>query len=264
MTNSVKIIDITPENVLDYGLCGYKSLKKPGYPEKVEWLKQNTPLGLRIQALLSERDGLQGMIEYIPGEYCWRPVEASGYLFIHCLFVGFKNAYKGHGYAGSLIERCIAEATDLNTHGVAVVTREGSFMAGREIFREMGFEKVDTAPPDFELMCKSFKGSDPIPAFKPSVRQNQHPYKNGLFIIRGDQCPYTVKNVREIMTSAEQELGIQPHLVELRDYRQAQQSPCAFGTFCIVFNGKVIAHHPISNRRFLNLMKDQATRFENQ
>jgi len=260
--DQVEIIDITPENVLDYGLCGYKSLKKPGYPEKVEWLKQNAPLGLRIQAILSEQYGVQGMIEYIPGEYCWRPVEASGYLFIHCLFVGFKKAYKGHGYAGVLIERCLTEAKDLNKYGVAVVTRKGSFMVGHEIFRKMGFEKVDAAPPDFELLCKSFKASVPIPTFKASLKENQHPYKKGLVLIRADQCPYTVKNVSEIMASAEQELGIQLHLVDVKDYHQAQQSPCAFGTFCIVYEGEVIAHHPISKRRFLNLMKNQAAQSE--
>lgn len=54
------------------------------------------------------------MIEYVPGEYCWRPVEASGYIFIHCLFVGFKNSYKHKGYANILIDDCIKEAKGQN------------------------------------------------------------------------------------------------------------------------------------------------------
>ncbi|MCK4802457.1 YoaP domain-containing protein, partial [bacterium] len=36
--------------------------------------------------------------------------------------------------------------------------------------------------------------------------------------------------------------------------QEAQNSPCPFGTFCIVYNGKVIAHHPVSNTRFVNIM----------
>jgi hypothetical protein len=28
-----------------------------------------------------------------------------------------------------------------------------------------------------------------------------------------------------------------------------------FGTFCIIKNGRVISHHPISNTRFENIMK---------
>ena len=74
------------------------------------------------------------MIEYIPGEYCWRPVEASGYIFIHCIFVGFKRAYKGKGYGSLLLDECLKEAEEENTHGVAVVTRKGAFMAGIDLF----------------------------------------------------------------------------------------------------------------------------------
>ncbi|NOR47352.1 MAG: GNAT family N-acetyltransferase, partial [Methanosarcinaceae archaeon] len=34
-----------------------------------------------------------------------------------------------------------------------------------------------------------------------------------------------------------------------------QHSPCAFGIFCIIYNGEIISHHPISNTRFENIMK---------
>jgi len=36
---------------------------------------------------------------------------------------------------------------------------------------------------------------------------------------------------------------------------RSQQSPCAFETFCIIFKGKILSHHPISNTRFENIMK---------
>ena len=94
MTEKIHIIDTTSDNIHDYGVCGYKSMKRPGYPEKVAWLEDRFKEGLKIKTLYSEEDGTQGMIEYLPGECCWRPVEADGYLFIHCLFVGFKKKYK--------------------------------------------------------------------------------------------------------------------------------------------------------------------------
>jgi len=94
------------------------------------------------------------MIEYIPGEYCWRPVEAGGYLFIHCIFVGFKREYKGKGYASLLVDDCVLDAKKDNKLGVAVITRKGSFMAVKELFIKNGFEAIDTAPPDFELLVK--------------------------------------------------------------------------------------------------------------
>jgi hypothetical protein len=35
------------------------------------------------------------MIEFIPCEYAHRPVEANNYMFIHCLFVGYRKEYNG-------------------------------------------------------------------------------------------------------------------------------------------------------------------------
>jgi hypothetical protein len=40
----------------------------------------------------------------------------------------------------------------------------------------------------------------------------------------------------------------------LKDAESAQKAPCAFGTFCILYNGAIISHHPISNTRFENIM----------
>ena len=250
----IKIIDITPYNILDYGICGYKNMKREGYPEKVSWIKENYPKGLRIKSILTEKDGIQGMIEYIPGEYCWRPVEANGYLFIHCLFVGFKSSYKRKGYASLLIDICLKEAKEQNKNGVAVVTRKGSFMVGNEIFLKKGFEIVDTAPPDFELLVTKFKKNTSLPKFKNDLDTKISKYKKGLTIIRADQCPYTKKNVNEIVETSKKNFNIRPVIVENKNHTQAQTSPCAFGSFCIIYKGEIISYHPISNTRFKNIM----------
>jgi hypothetical protein len=80
-------------------------------------------------------------------------------------------------------------------------------------------------------------------------------YASGLHIFRSPQCPYTEKNVMAILESAKK-MNIDANLIELNDYATAQNSPCAFGTFCIIYNGKVISYHPISNTRFENIMND--------
>ena len=49
--------------------------------------------------------------------------------------------------------------------------------------------------------------------------------------------------------------GIETNLIELESVDSVQQAPCAFGTFCIIKEGKIISHHPISNARFENIMK---------
>ena len=250
----IKIIDTNADNILEYGVCGYKSIKRAGYPEKIEWLKDRFPEGMKIKTLYSDKDGTQGMIEYIPGEYCWRPVEARGYMFIHCIFVGFKRAYKGKGYGSLLVDECLKDAKKENMHGVAVLTRKGAFMAGKELFGKKGFEVVDTAPPDFELLVKKFHKNAPTPKFKGDWEKRLSQYGQGLTIIRADQCPYSVKNVKEISETAKKQYGLKPSIIDLKNCQEAQNSPCPFGIFCIVYNGKVIAPHPISNTRFINII----------
>ncbi len=250
----INIIDTNSDNILDYGVCGYKDIKRAGYPEKINWLKERYKEGMKIKILHIDTDGTQGMIEYIPGEYCWRPVKAKGFMFIHCLFVGFKRIYKGKGYASILINECIKDAKKENMHGVVAVTRKGPFMASSEIFLKNGFEIVETASPDFELVVKKFNENIPNPKFIVNWDNIESKYSKGLTIIRADQCPYTVKNVNEIRETAEKTFSIKPKIVDLKDFKEAQNSPCPFGTFCILYNGKIIAHHPISKTRFTNIM----------
>ena len=194
------------------------------------------------------------MLEYIPGEFAHRPVNAEGYMFIHCIFVGFKNEFKGKGYATALIDECINDAKKQKMQGVAVVTRKSSFMAGNEIFLKKGFEIVDHAKPDFDLLAFKFDTHAVNPGFKTDMLKDLEKYKHGLTIIRSAQCPYTEKNVNAIIASAEKKFNLKANLVDLRDYKSAQNTPCAFGTFCIIYNGEMISYHPISNTRFENIM----------
>ncbi len=250
-TNDISIIDLTPENIADYGVCGYKDVEKHlELRRKIAWFKEYYPKGLRIKAVVSKSGGYQGMLEYIPGKYAHRPVAADGYMFIHCIFVGFKTQFKGKGLGSALLDQCIAEAKGAGMHGVAVVTRKGSFMAKKDIFVKKGFTQVDSAKPDFELMVLKFNPAAKDPKFTIPPLEG---YGDGLTIIRSPQCPYSEKNVNEIMETAKR-LGLKSRLVDLQDSEEAQHSPCAFGAFCIIYNGEIISHHPISNGRFENIM----------
>jgi hypothetical protein len=254
--SDTEIIDLTPENIADYGVCGYKDVKKHlGLRKKIEWFKEYYPKGLRIKVILSKKGGYQGMLEYIPGKYAHRPVDAQGYMFIHCVFVGFKKEYKGKGFASSLIDECIKDAKKNDMLGVAVVTRKGSFMADKDIFIKKDFKVVDSVEPDFELLVKKFDEKSKNPKFKSNMNDNLKKYQRGLYIIRSPQCPYTEKNVNAILESAKNQFNIEPNLVDLKDSDGVQNIPCGFGTFSIIYNGEVISHHPISNTRFENIMK---------
>jgi len=246
-----EINDLTPENIADYGVCGYKDIKKhEELRRKITWFGKYYPRGLRIKIIISRTGGYQGMIEYIPGKYAHRPVDAEGYMFIHCLWAGFRKEYKGRGYASALIDACIHDAKESGMKGVAVVTREGSFMVKKDIFIKKGFHLFEEAKPDFELLVLKFDPVEEVPKFK---EMSADKYKTGLTIIRSPQCPFSVKNVEAILRTAKK-MNLETRLIELEDSATAQSTPCAFGTFCIIFNGEVISHHPISNTRFENIM----------
>ena len=250
--SSFQIIALTPENIAEYGVCGYKDvIKHLELRRKIDWFCKYYPLGLRIKALITDFGDYQGMLEYIPGEYAHRPVNAAGYMFIHCIFVGFKSKFKGKRYASALLDECISEARRAGMNGVAVVTRNGSFMAKKDIFLKKGFTIVDQAKPDFELLALKFDETAANPSFK---ELSTAKYSKGLSILRSPQCPYSVKNVEAIMQTAGK-MNLDPVLIEMNDHLSAQNAPCAFGTFCIVSNGRVISHHPISNTRFENIVK---------
>ena len=90
------------------------------------------------------------------------------------------------------------------------------------------------------------------------VRKNLEDYKEGLNILRSVQCSYTEKNVNVILKSVKDKFDLKPNLIDLKDVYAVQNSPCAFGSFCIIHNGKIVSHHPISNTRFENIMKKKA------
>jgi len=251
----IKIIDLTPDNIADYGVCGYKDVNKHvELRKKIDWYKQYYPKGLRIKAVISKKGGYQGMLEYIPGEYAHRPVDAKGYMFIHCIFVGFKKEFKGKGLATLLIKECIKEAQDKKMLGVATVSRNGSFMANKDFFIKNHFQVVDNVKPDFELLALKFDSKSKNPKFKANIEDNAKKYDTGLTIMRSAQCPYTEKNVNAIIESAKK-MNIKTNLIELNNSKMVQNSPSVFGSFCLIYDGKVLSHHPISKGRFENIMK---------
>lgn len=255
MDLSVRIFNLTPNDISKYGVCGYKDVSKHiELRRKIDWFATYHQKGLQIKVLVAENGSYQGMLEYLPGEFAHRPVNAVGYMFIHCIFTGFKKEFKGKGYATKMIQECINEAKAQKMLGVAVVTRKGSFMSDDGVFMKMGFQLTDVSKPDFSLLALKFDHQTASPSFKSDVINNLNEYKKGLTIFRSVQCPYTEKNVMDIVESAVHKYNLDVRLIDIENAESAQQTPSPFGTFCIIYNGEVIAYHPISNTRFENIM----------
>lgn len=97
MDNRVEIVTVDSTNVAEQGFFCYKSKPKSGgYQKKLSWLKQRFAEGMRIKILYEEERSV-GFIEYIPGEFAWRAVNAEGYVVIHCLWVVGRGKGKGYG-----------------------------------------------------------------------------------------------------------------------------------------------------------------------
>jgi GNAT superfamily N-acetyltransferase len=250
--SKIELVDATDENICDYGFCGYKNVKQEGYRRKSNWLKKRFEEGLRFKILHALDEGSVGFIEYVPGRYAWRPVDAPGYMVVHCLMI-HRKAYKGKGYGSLLLDACLEDAKREKMNGVAVVTSSGTWMAGSELFLKHGVEAVDSAPPSYALMVKAFKKAPP-PRFKGGFKKIPPKYRSGLVIIRSDQCPCIANFTRDILAASES-YGIHARVEELKTCKQAQNVPSAYGIFNLLYNGEVIANHPISAKRFTNIMK---------
>jgi hypothetical protein len=112
------------DNIGGCGFCGYKGGKNEGHRRKSDWLKKRYSEGLSFKVLRSREFGDVGMIEYAVGHHAWRPVEAEGYLVIHCLMVNGKH--KGRGLGAILLDSCLRDAKKCKCRGVAVVTSSDS------------------------------------------------------------------------------------------------------------------------------------------
>ena len=251
-----EIIDTNAENIGGCSLCGNKNANNLGFRRKTNWLKERYAEGLRYKVLRSKKSGDIGMIEYAPGEHAWRPVEAVGYLVIHCLWVIRKH--KGKGLGMLLLDSCLADARKSKCRGVAVVTSSDAFMAESDLFIKAGFVSVESIPP-YELLVKKFKKTAPDPRFIVDRERLLKRYKNGLTILVADQCTLVIKSVERI-AEASRALGLEPRVVRITSAEASRELPTPYGVFSIIHDGRLIAERPISATRFTNIMTNLGTK----
>ena len=247
------LIEVNKDNISDHpARCILKS-DNIGYKTKLDWLKKRFSEGLIIKQLYDEKNKLIGFIEYIPGEFAWRAVDAKGYMFIHCIWI-YPNSNKKKGYGSLLINECIKDAEKNNMLGVAVVTSEGSFMAGKNIFLKNGFKSISSAKPSYDLLVKTLKNGSNTPKFKDWEKQLEK--YNGLNIVYSDQCPWVSRSMFELPNIAKKK-GLDLNIVKLKNAEDAQNAPSVYSCFNIIYNGNLLADHYISARRFENILNKE-------
>ncbi|MBN2002248.1 MAG: GNAT family N-acetyltransferase [Anaerolineae bacterium] len=256
MENTFELITVNAENVDKLGFFCYMSKRKaPGYAQKRAWLAARFTEGLKILMVHETGGRTVGFIEYIPGEYAWRAVNAPGYMLIHCLWVVGKG--KGKGYGTRLIEACLEDARAQGMHGVATVATDRVWMAKKDIFIKNGFEEIDQAPPAFHLLVRRFDDA-PLPTFPGDWEARQAKFGAGLTIVRTPQCPY-VDDAVNGMAQVAQEKGLPTKIVELRSAQEVRDlSPTPYGVFGIVLDGKLFTYHYLLPKDFEKFLAAQS------
>jgi L-amino acid N-acyltransferase YncA len=235
--------------------CGIKCATHPGRVQKSCWLRANARFGLRAKTLLAPDGKPAGYLEYVPGEYAWRGVDAAGYLFVHCIWI-YSRQHQGKGWASFMLDACLQEARRAGMRGVAAMVRNGPWLASSNLFLENGFERVDSAAPDYQLVVRKNKTAAGNPAFRKGWERKLARYGDGLTIVRSSQCPHIAKFAADIAESAAEDYGISPKVVNLESWGDAQNAATPYAVFALIYNGRLLADHQISRTRFRNIMSE--------
>lgn len=254
MACQARLVDVDAENFDTLPCCGIKNPTHPGRQQKLCWLQANAKFGLRAKVLLAPNGQPSGYIEYLPGEFAWRGVEASGYMFIHCVWVHSRQQQRKGG-GSIMVGACLEEARNAGMAGAAVMVRKGPWLADCRLFLANGFESVDTAPPDYQLLARKFDSGAANPTFKKGWDQKVAACGPGLTIIRSGQCPHIAKFAADIVQTAEEDYHLSPTVVDLDSWSAAQNAPTPYAVFALIFDGRLVADHQISRTRFRNITK---------
>jgi GNAT superfamily N-acetyltransferase len=249
--DKITLEKVGPENLSDSGIGCLADPKNQGYQPKIEWLKKRFAEGLRLLLCRDEKGKPLAFLEYVPGEYAWRPVDAKGWLFVHCLWV-YPKGQKVGGLGSWLIRACLEEARQAGARGVAAMVSDGAWMAGKQVFLKNGFQQIGTAD-RFQLVVHRLK-KGPEPYFR-DISGNLAKYR-GLHIVYSAQCPMLPKSVNDLSEMAA-EHGLKLKVTVLNSAREAQNAPSYYGVFSLVWNGRLLSDHYVSKGRFKNILRKE-------
>jgi ribosomal protein S18 acetylase RimI-like enzyme len=254
MDQEARIVAVNARNLADHPqtVC-YINPTHPSYSHKISWLRQRFDEGLTIKLLYFEGEKrAAGYIEYVPGENCWRGVDAAGYMFIHCLWVESKKR-RDQGWGTRLIREAERDAEGMS--GVAVMVSDKAFMASKEIY--VRNEYLIAAEEDGDqLLVKRF-GDFPLPGWKKETGEGRE--SDGLTILYSKQCPWVARFIDEV-TPILQEANLNARVIELKTPKEAQGAPSRYGVFSLLYNGELLADRYISVTRFRNIVRKSIVR----
>lgn len=240
------LITITKENLEEEHICcAISNNKDCQVKSKKAWLLDRLDDGLMFV-----KGNVRGkcFIEYIPAENAWAPIEAEDYMFIDCLWIS--GQFKGKGYSTLLLNTCIEDSKKKGKKGLVVLSskKKMGFLSDPKFMRYKGFEVADTAGDYFELLYLPFDSDAEKPQFKTCVKEPTVEQK-GFVLFYSNQCPFTAKYV-PILEKMAHDRGVEFKSVHFTTTEEAQNSPSPFTTFSLFYDGSLVTHEILSEKKF--------------
>ena len=242
----MELVKLTHENIeKEHICCAISNNKDIQVISKKNWLKERLDEGL---VFLKGNVRGKCFIEYIPAEYAWAPVEAEGYMYIDCLWVS--GQFKGHGYSNLLLDACIRDSKAQGKKGLVILSskKKMGFLSDPKYMSYKGFQTADTAEPYFELMYLPFEEGAPLPRFRDSVRRHED-LPEGFVLYYTNQCPFTAKYVPLLEEMARSRNAVFQS-IQLQTREDAQKAPSPFTTFSLFYDGQLVTHEILSEKKF--------------
>lgn len=240
MDNS--FINLTSDNIDSEHLCCLiRKNDSPGIAAKREWIKNRLSDGHVFRKL--DADGC-AFIEYAPLEKAWVPIEGDNFYYIYCLWC--TGHEKGRGYGSELIEYCINEAKEHGKSGICMLgaKKQKLWLSDISFAKKYGFECVDTACGEYELLCLSFDGT--VPRFTKNVKDESN-ISDVLTIYYSDQCPYIYQRINKLKVYCK-ENSIEADFIHIDSLEQAKALPCVFNNWAVTYHGKFITVNQVAEK----------------
>lgn len=245
-----RIITVDRENIDSEHICCALGNPKhvAGVSAKKLWMKSRFDEGLVFKK--ADVNG-RALIQYVPAEYAWAPIEAEGYMFIECFWVADELA--GRGIGRELLRHCLEDSK--KTSGIAVLVGEEKkiYLNDKAFFGKMGFEVCDTAEPYFQLMSLRFNNNAPLPWIKQSAKKPHSGPDKGMLIYYTDGCPY-VEYYVVLAENQAKRMGIPFSARKMTTASEARNAPTPFTIHAVFLDGRFICHETLTESIFDKLI----------
>lgn len=246
----MEYIRVTEENLENEHICcAISNNSDIQVSSKKSWLAERFSEGL---VFLKSAERGKCFIEYIPAEYAWNPIEASGYMYIDCLWVS--GSFKGHGYSNDLLEACISDSKTKKKKGLCILSsaKKRPFLADPKYLEHKGFTVCDEADNGIQLWYLPFDKKAERPQFRECARYPRVEEK-GYVLYYTNQCPFNGKYV-PIVEQTARDNGVKFKAIKLNSRKEAQNAPTPITTYALFRDGEYLTNEQMNDKRFLKLI----------